>query len=143
MTPADLYNLIQSDAIASASYAAGDDEQCAVRCSAIAPLVRRPLDAARVQEIASLNGLWGRLKMAALDHALGDPPRGAALAFVDWVTANRPLNPDNPAIMQLAGLLISHGLATEAQIDQLVEAASVPQTITAADVGAARQHGGV
>ena len=139
MTPADLYYLIQSDAHASAYYSQGNDESCAKRCSDIAPTLRKPVDASKVQEIASLNGLWGMLKIAALDSTLGNPPRGAAVAFIDWIEQNRPMNPDNPSIMQMASLLVQHGLATNEQIQEIVSASNVKQTITSHAIGEARQ----
>lgn len=141
MTPSQLLTLIASDAQATAYFNAGNDEACAARCTAIAPPVRQPVPADRVQEIASLNGMWGMLKIAALNTQLSNPPRGAAVSFVDWIEAGRPLNPDNAAVQQMAGVLVSYSLATAEQIAQISEAADTPQTFTAVDVGAARHEG--
>ena len=143
MTPAELLALIASDSQATAYFQQGNDEACAARCTAIAPPVRQPVPADKVQEIASLSGLWGKLKIAALDHTLSDPPRGAAIAFIDWVESGRALNPDNPAVQGMAGSLIQYSLATAAQIGQISDAANTPQVITFHDVGAARQQAGV
>jgi hypothetical protein len=143
MTPTDLRQLIASDTQATAYFAAGNDEACAARCTAIAPSVRQPVPADTVQQIASLNGMWGMLKIAALNTSLSNPPRGAAVSFVDWIERGRPLNVDNPAVQQMAATLISYSLATAAQIAELSDAANVPQTITFHDVGAARQEGSV
>jgi hypothetical protein len=95
----------------------------------------------KVQEISSLNGLWGTLKIAALNTTLTDPPRGAAIAFIDWVEAGRALDMDNPAVQQMAATLVTYSLATAAQVAELSAAADTPQTFTAAEVGAARQEG--
>lgn len=141
MTPSQLLTLIASDAQAAAYFNAGNDEACAARCTAIAPPVRQPVPADRVQEIASLNGMWGMLKIAALNTQLSNPPRGAAVSFVDWIEAGRPLSPDNPAVQQMAGVLVSYSLATAEQIAQISDAANTPQVITFHDVGAARQAG--
>ena len=141
MTPSQLLTLIASDAQATAYFNAGNDEACAARCTAIAPPVRQPVPADRVQEIASLNGMWGMLKIAALNTALSNPPRGAAVSFIDWIEQGRALNPDNPAVQQMAGVLVSYSLATAEQIAQISDAANTPQVITFHDVGAARQHG--
>ena len=141
MTPTELLTLIASDQQATAYFNAGNDEACAARCTAIAPPVRQPVPADRVQEIASLNGMWGMLKIAALNTALSNPPRGAAVSFIDWIEAGRPLNPDNPAVQQMAGVLVSYSLATAEQIAQISDAANTPQVITFHDVGAARQAG--
>ena len=141
MTPAELYTLIQSDAQAKALFAAGNDTACAVRCGVIAPSIRQRVPADEVQKMASLSGLWGTLKIAALDNTLTNPPRGAAIAFIDWIENGWPLDVDNPAVQQMAGILVTYSLATAAQIAELSAAANVPQTFTAADVGAARQEG--
>ena len=141
MTPAELYTLIQSDAQAKALFAAGNDTDCAVRCGVIAPPVRQRVPADKVQEISSLNGLWGTLQIAKLNTSLTDPPRGAAIAFIDWVEAGRALDMDNPAVQQMAATLVTFSLATAAQVAQLSEAGNTPQTFTAVDVGVARQEG--
>ena len=141
MTPSELLTLIASDAQATAYFQQGNDEACAARCTAIAPPVRQPVPADRVQEIASLNGMWGMLKIAALNTSLSNPPRGAAGSFIDWIEAGRPLNPDNPAVQQMAATLVSYSLATAEQIAQISDAANTPQIITFHQVGAARQAG--
>ena len=143
MTPSQLLTLIASDQQATAYFSAGNDEACAARCTAIAPPVRQPVPADRVQEIASLNGMWGMLKIAALNTALSNPPRGAAVSFIDWIEAGRPLNPDNPAVQSMAATLVSYSLATAEQIAQISDAANTPQVITFHQVGAARQQAGV
>jgi hypothetical protein len=141
MTPTALYTLIQSDAAAAAFFAAGNDTACALRCGAIAPAVRQRVSADRIQEAASLNGLWGALKIAALNSSLTDPPRGAAIAFIDWVEAGRPLDMDNTAVQTMAATLVTYSLATAQQIAQLSALADTPQTFTAVDVGTARHEG--
>jgi hypothetical protein len=141
MTPAELYTLIQSDPQAKALFAASNDTDCALRCGVIAPAIRRRVPAESIQETASVNGLWGSLKIAALNTSLTDPPRGAAIAFIDWVEAGRALDMDNVAVQSMAATLISYSLATAGQIAQLSALADSPQTFTAIDVGAARQEG--
>ena len=111
MTPTELLTLIASDAQATAYFNAGNDEACAARCTAIAPPVRQPVPADRVQEIASLNGMWGMLKIAALNTSLSNPPRGAAVSFIDWIEQGRLLNPDNPAVQSMAATLVSLAVA--------------------------------
>jgi len=141
MTPTALYALIQSDATAAAFFVAGNDTACALRCGVIAPAIRQRVSADRIQEASSLNGLWGTLKIAALNTSLTDPPRGAAIAFIDWVEAGRALDMDNAAVQQMAATLVTYSLATAEQIAQLSALADTPQTFTAVDVGAARQEG--
>ena len=141
MTPSELLTLIASDAQATAYFQQGNDEACAARCTAIAPPLRQPVPADRVQEIASLNGMWGMLKIAALNTSLSNPPRGAAVSFIDWIEQGRALNPDNAAVQQMAATLVSYSLATAEQIAQISDAANTPQIITFHQVGAARQAG--
>jgi hypothetical protein len=85
--------------------------------------------------------MWGMLKIAALNTQLSNPPRGAAVSFIDWIEAGRPLNPDNPAVQSMAATLVSYSLATAEQIAQISDGANTPQVITFHQVGAARQAG--
>jgi hypothetical protein len=90
-----------------------------------------------VQEVASLNGAWGTIKIAATSSALTDPPRGACIAFVDWIESARPINFDNPAVQQMAGIMVSYSLLTSQQVAELSALADSPQTITADQVSEA------
>ena len=134
MTDAELYTLIQSDADAKQRADIGDDSGCAARCSIIAPTIRQPVDARRVQEIATLNGLWGVLVIAAQDPNLTNPPRGVAVNFVSWIEKGFPLNPDSVPVQQMAAALMAYNLATAEQVQQLSDAANTPQTISPAQV---------
>ncbi|MFN9292404.1 MAG: hypothetical protein ACK6EB_30380, partial [Planctomyces sp.] len=98
MTDAELYTLIQNDTQAAAAYAEGNDEGCAVRCSAIAPPIRQPVAAERVQAAAIASGLWAIVKIAAQNVGLPNPPRGAAMSFVDWIEAGRPIDMDGGTV---------------------------------------------
>jgi hypothetical protein len=137
MTPTELWLLIQSDPQAKAFADAGNDRDCAARCSEIAPAIRQPVPADRVQEVASLNGAWGTIKIAATNSALTDPPRGACIAFVDWIESARPINFDNPAVQQMAGIMVSYSLLTAGQVAELSALADSPQIITADQVSEA------
>jgi len=137
MTPTDLWTLIQADIQAKAYADAGNDRDCAVRCSEIAPVIRKPVPAELVQEVASLNGAWGTIKIAATNSALTDPPRGACIAFVDWIESARPINFDNPAVQQMAGIMVSYSLLTAGQVAELSALADSPQVITADQVSEA------
>lgn len=145
MTDAELYTLIQSDADAKQKADIGDDSGCAARCSIIAPTIRQPVDARRVQEIATLNGLWGALVIAAQDPNLTNPPRGVAVNFVSWIEKGFPLNPDSVPVQQMAAALMAYNLATAEQVQQLSDAANTPQVISPAQVSDAMRpyRGGV
>ena len=137
MTPTDLWTLIQSDTQAKAFVDAGNDRDCAVRCSEIAPVIRKPVPAELVQRIASLNGLWGMLKIAALNQSLSNPPRGAAVSFVDWIERGAELDTDNQSVKAMAATLIEYSLATANQFAEISAAGNVPQVITADQVSEA------
>jgi hypothetical protein len=137
MAPTDLWTLIQSDTQAKAYADAGNDRGCAARCSEIAPTIRKPVPAELVQRIASLNGLWGMLKIAALNPSLSNPPRGAAVSFVDWVERGSELDTDNDAVKAMAAILIAYSLATADQFAEISAAGNAPQTITADQVSEA------
>ena len=139
MNETALYALIQADATAAAAYAAGNDDACAARCSAIAPVIRQPVPAIKVQQAATLNGMWGTLGIAAADTTLTNPPRGAARAFIDWITSGWPMDVDREQVQTMAAQLVSFELVTVAQINEIKALADTPQTITAAQVGAARE----
>lgn len=137
MTPAELKTLIDSDTEAAHMAGIGDDSGCAARCSAIAPTIRKPIPAAKVQEIATLNGLWGVLVIAAGNAELTNPPRGVAVNFVTWIEKGFPLNPDSVPVQQMAAALMAYNLATAEQIAEISEAADSPQTISPAAVSEA------
>lgn len=65
MTDAELYTLIQGDTQAAALYADGNDEGCALRCSAIAPIIRKPVAAATLRKELAKLGKWGGLQRVA------------------------------------------------------------------------------
>jgi len=87
--------------------------------------------------VASLNGAWGTIKIAATNSALTDPPRGACIAFVDWIESARPINFDNLAVQQMAGIMVSYSLLTADQVAELSALADAPQIITADQVSEA------
>ena len=139
MTDSELYALIHGDTQAAALYAEGNDEGCAVRCSSIAPPIRQPVAAERVQAAAIASGLWAIVKIAAQNVGLPNPPRGAAMSFVDWIEAGRPIDMDGGTVQAVGAVLLSYNLATQEQLDALQVLADVPQTITQQQVGSARE----
>ena len=147
MTDAELYTLIQGDTQAAALFTDGNDEGCAVRCSSIAPPIRQPVAAERVQAAAITSGLWAIVKIASQNTGLPNPPRGAAMSFVDWIEAGRPIDMDGGTVQGVGAVLLSYNLATQEQLDALQVLADVPQMITQQQVGAAREwnrvNGGV
>ena len=137
MTDAELYTLIQGDTDAKHRAAIGDDSGCAARCSIIAPTIRQPVDAERVQAAAIASGLWAIVKIAAQNNGLPNPPRGAAMSFVDWIEAGRPIDMDGGTVQGVGAVLLSYNLATQEQLDALQSLADVPQVISTDQVSAA------
>jgi hypothetical protein len=145
MTDAELYTLIQSDADAKQKADIGDDSGCAARCSTIAPTIRQPVAAERVQAAAIASGLWAIVKIAAQNVGLPNPPRGAAMSFVDWIEAGRPIDMDGSTVQGVGAVLLAYNLATQEQLDALQTLADNPQTINPAQVSDAMRpyRGGV
>ena len=138
MTDAELYTLIQGDTQAAAAYAEGNDEACAVRCSAIAPPVRQPVDAGLLMDACMSLGIWQRLEAAAPPGSI-DPPASTARTMMTRLSQGRPVNLDNPAVQGIVTDCITHGLITQPEAAQLSTLADAGQTITQQQVGAARE----
>jgi hypothetical protein len=138
MTDAELYTLIQNDTQAAAAYAEGNDEGCAVRCSAIAPPVRQPVDAGLLMDACMSLGIWQRLEAAAPPGSI-DPPASTARTMMTRLSQGRPVNLDNPAVQGIVTDCITHGLVTQPEAAQLSTLADAGQTITQQQVGAARE----
>ena len=109
MTDAELYMLIQGDTQAAALYAEGNDEGCAVRCSAIAPPIRQPVDAGLLMDACMSLGIWQRLEAAAPPGSI-DPPASTARTMMTRLSQGRPVNLDNPAVQGIVTDCITHGL---------------------------------
>ena len=138
MTDAELYALIQGDTQAAALYAEGNDEGCAVRCSAIAPPIRQPVDAGLLMDACMSLGIWQRLEAAAPPGSI-DPPASTARTMMTRLSQGRPVNLDNPAVQGIVTDCITHGLITQPEAEQLSTLADSGQTITQQQVGAARE----
>jgi hypothetical protein len=138
MTDAELYTLIQGDTQAAALYAEGNDEGCALRCSAIAPPIRQPVDAGLLMDACMSLGIWQRLEAAAPPGSI-DPPASTARTMMTRLSQGRPVNLDNPAVQGIVTDCITHGLITQPEAAQLSTLADAGQTITQQQVGAARE----
>jgi len=139
MTDADLYALIQSDPTAVAAYAVSDDDACAARCSVIAPLLRQPVDAAKLRKILAVRDRWGGLQRVANNFASPDPPYKQARTLIDLITAGDSIDVDEPAVAEGAPVLVQHGLLDASDLQAMAALANVSQIITQQQVGAARE----
>lgn len=138
MTDAELYAMIQGDTQAAALYADGNDEGCALRCSAIAPPIRQPVDAGRLMDAFMSLGIWQRLEAAAPPGSI-DPPASTARTMMTRLSQSRPVDLDNPAVQGIVADCIAHNLMSQAEASALSTLADSGQTITQQQVGAARE----
>jgi hypothetical protein len=100
-------------------YATMSDQEAADAVNAKAVTIRQPVPADRVQAAAIASGLWAIVKIAAQNTALPNPPRGAAMSFVDWIEAGRPIDMDGGTVQGVGAVLLSYNLATQPQLDAL------------------------
>ena len=139
MTDSELYALIQSDPQALAAYNASDDDACAARCTAIAPLIRQPVDAVILRKTLAIRGRWGGLQRVANNFASPDPPYQQARTLIDMITAGDAINVDEPAVTEGAPILVEHGLLDASDLQAMSALANTLQTITQQQVGSARE----
>lgn len=107
------------DELKQPQYAGLTDQQAADAVNAKTVTIRQPVAAERVQASAIASGLWAIVKIAAQNTALPNPPRGAAMSFVDWIEAGRPIDMDGGTVQGVGAVLLSYNLATQPQLDAL------------------------
>jgi len=107
------------DELRKPEYATLSDQQAADAVNAKTVTIRQPVAAERVQASAIASGLWAIVKIAAQNTALPNPPRGAAMSFVDWIEAGRPIDMDGGTVQGVGQVLLSYNLATQPQLDAL------------------------
>lgn len=139
MTDKELYLLIQSDAQAVALFGDGNDEECAFRCSAIAPTIRKPVAAATLRKELAKLGKWGGLQRVANNFESPDPPYQQARTIIDLITAGDAIDLDEPAIAAGTPQLIQHNLLTLSDVAVISALANTQQVITQQQVGSARE----
>lgn len=100
-------------------YAGLTDQQAADVMNAKTVTVRRTVSAESVQAAAIASGLWAIVKIASQNAALPNPPRGAAMSFVDWIEAGRMIDMDSATVSGVGSVLQQYNLATQAQLDAL------------------------
>jgi len=107
------------DELKQPQYATMSDQEAADAVNAKTVTIRQPVAAERVQASAISTGLWAIVKIAAQNTALPNPPRGAAMSFVDWIEAGRPIDMDGGTVQGVGQVLLSYNLATQPQLDAL------------------------
>ena len=100
-------------------YAGLSHQQAADAINAKTVTVRRMVSAESVQAAAIASGLWAIVKIASQNAALPNPPRGAAMSFVDWIEAGRMIDMDSATVSGVGSILQQYNLATQAQLDAL------------------------
>lgn len=114
-------------------YSGLPDQAAADAINAKTATIRRPVAADRVQAAAIASGLWAIVKIASQNAGLPNPPRGAAMSFVDWIEAGRPIDMDGGTVQSVGAVLLSYNLATQEQLDALQVLADVVISWTAAN----------
>ena len=107
------------DELKQPEYATMSDQEAADAVNAKVVTIRQPVAAERVQAAAIASGLWAIVKIAAQNTALPNPPRGAAMSFVDWIEAGRPIDMDGGTVQGVGQVLLAYNLATQPQLDAL------------------------
>jgi len=107
------------DELRKPEYGTMSDQEAADAVNAKTVTIRQPVAAERVQAAAIASGLWAIVKIAAQNTALPNPPRGAAMSFVDWIEAGRPIDMDGGTVQGVGAVLLSYNLATQPQLDAL------------------------
>jgi len=135
MTPRELKALIESDPQAKALAEAGNDHDCAIRCSEIGPLIRSSL-------ILTERGLYNRLGPMVAETLLQkfEHYTGSYKALVSRVL--KWLRPSeggsdfgDPAMIQFLSLLLAEGLSiTQSEFDAINNLSLSNQTITPLEV---------
>lgn len=145
MTPEELLDLIDGDAIATERAGVGDDSGCASRCVAIAPLVRQPVPAADLQYEAMLGLSWGAMKVTASQADVPIQIRALCHQFIDQVQSGRPIDFALPQVEQMLAAMVAAQIVSQSTADAILAKSWAPQAITANDVSAAmapRRPGG-
>lgn len=138
MTPAELRTAIMADATAAAYAAAGSDSDCAARLSAILPLVQRPVSNVDIKRHGVLSGYWSAVVIAADSEQTPTQTRGLAISAHAWISDTQATTDFSlPAVQTMLSELVTAGLMTEAQRDELLTMSYQSQTVTAEEVSAA------
>jgi hypothetical protein len=114
-------------------YASLSNQAAADIINAKTVTVRRQVSAEIVQAAAIQSGLWAIVKIAAQNAALPNPPRGAAMSFVDWIEAGRMIDMDSTTVGSVGQVLLQYNLATQGQLDSLKALANTVITWTEAN----------
>jgi hypothetical protein len=135
MTPQELKALIESDPQAKALAEAGNDHDCAIRCSEIGPLIRSSL-------ILTERGLYNKLGPMVAETILQkfEQYDGSYKALVSRVL--KWLRPSeggsdfgDPAMIQFLSLLLAEGLSiTQSEFDAINNLSLSNQIITPLEV---------
>ncbi len=145
MTNEELLQLIDSDPEAKGYADIGNDAACALRVSAIAPKVRRPVPALDLQYVAMRRGIWGDMKVKANDSQVAGSIRALCHMFIDQVMTGRSIDFELPEVSGMLQQLVAVGVVPSAVSSEIIELSYCSQTIAAKEVSEAymsRRPGG-
>ena len=135
MTPRELKALIESDPQAKALAEAGNDHDCAIRCSEIGPLIRSSL-------ILTERGLYNKLGpmvaetlLQKFEHYTGSY-KALVSRVLKWLRPSEGgSNFGDPAMIQFLSLLLAEGLSiTQSEFDAINNLSLSNQIITPLEV---------
>ena len=139
MTDAELYTLIQSDPEALTAYTASNDDECAARCSEIAPTLTQSVPAVQIRLLLASRKRLAQIKRVADNVAAPEPPYDACATLITLLEAGDAIDLANPTVAESAATLRAHNLLSEDDSAAIAALAVVRQTITQQQVGAARE----
>lgn len=132
MTPEALQQLILSDQQAAAMAIADQWKECADRCTEIAIPLRVPIPAQVLSRASALDGSFGKITLAAREGAEApDSVKGVCVTFLFWMSQGWDLDIDLPQVQVMMGVLISAGIITQEQANDISALANRQPTITA------------
>ena len=119
MIPEPLKIELQRPEIASLS-----DADAAAVLSAKTLTVRKPVDTSRVKQFAFTSGVWARIRLAMRSANATDEIYGLCVSVVDWIDDPSgkisTLDVDLPVVRANLAALVTAGLATQSQVDEIV-----------------------
>jgi hypothetical protein len=117
--------------LSKAEYATMSDQEAADAVNAKTVTERQPVDCGELQDECMALGVWAKLEAAA-ETGKADPPASLARTMMQRLNTGRPLDLDTPAVQTMTANMISFGLMTQDEADQMDALAdvTVPWTST-------------
>jgi hypothetical protein len=112
------------DELSKPEYVSLNDQEAADAVNTKTVTERRPVDCGKLQDECMALGVWAKLEAAA-EIGKADPPASLARTMMQRLNTGRPLDLDTPAVQAMTTNMISFGLMTQAEADQMDALANV------------------